>query len=44
MASPEERELEELDETMEAIRRVLENDSRKEACKGESGSTEKRQV
>ena len=44
MASPEERELEELDETMEAIRRELENDSRKEACKGESGSTEKGQV
>lgn len=41
MASPEERELEELDETMEAIRRVLENGSEKEAGKGASGNTEK---
>ena len=41
MASPEERELEELDETMEAIRRVLENGTVKEASKGGSGKTEK---
>ena len=41
MASPEERELEELDETMEAIRRVLEDGPQKDACKGVAGEAEK---
>ena len=34
-ASPEERELEELDETVEAIRRVLEGDGPDKAGKGQ---------
>ena len=41
MASPEEKEFEELDETMEAIRRVLGNDPHKEAGKGGADNAEK---
>ena len=43
-ASPEERELEELDETVEAIRRVLENSPQKEACKSGSDNAGKGQA
>jgi ATP synthase protein I len=43
-ASPEERELEELDETMEAIRRVLENGPDKGAGAGDSDNAEKGQA
>ena len=41
MASPEEKEFEELDETMEAIRRVLGNAPQKEAGKAGSDNVEK---
>ena len=41
MASPEEKEFEELDETVEAIRRVLGNDPQKEAGKGGADNAEK---
>ena len=44
VASPEEREFEELDETMEAIRRVLGNSPQKDAGKDGSDNAEKGQV
>ena len=43
-ASPEERDLEELDETVEAIRRVLGNSPQKDACEGGAGNAEKGQA
>ena len=43
-ASPEEKELEELDETVEAIRRVLEDSPQKEACKSGADNAEKEQA
>ena len=43
-ASPEERELEELDETMEAIRRVLEDGPKKDTGKGDDDKAEKGQA
>ena len=44
MASPEEKEFEELDETVEAIRRVLGNDPQKEAGKGGADNAGKGQA
>ena len=44
MASPEEKEFEELDETVEAIRRVLGNGPQKEAGKGGADNAEKGQA
>ena len=44
VASPEERELEELDETMEAIRRVLGNSPQNDAGKDGSDNAEKGQT